>query len=80
MAIVERIINEARRLSPSDRVRLVEEVERSLEGEVQAVASGSGSYAPLIAMAGTVPSDFSDVSTDKYRHLAAASSAVPGDE
>ena len=79
MTKLEKLIEEARQLALADRVRLLDEVERSLEGR-RAEASGPSPYASLISMAGSVPSDFSDVSIDKYRHLADACAPRPGDE
>jgi hypothetical protein len=80
MTKVEILIEEALQLPASDRLRLIEAVERSVEGETVAGPLASGSYAPLVALAGTAVSDFSDVSTDKYRHVAEAYSPKPGDE
>jgi len=72
MTKLEKLIEEARQLPASDRLRLVDEVERSVEGETDAGSLAPGSYGPLVALAGTAVSDFSDVSTDKYRHVAEA--------
>lgn len=79
MTRLEALIEEARRLPASDRLRLVAEVERSLQADT-ASRIPSASYAPLVSLAGTVPSDFSDVSVDKYRHLASAVAPEPEDE
>jgi hypothetical protein len=68
MTELERLIEDAHELPASDRLRLIEEVERSVEGETEAGALASGWYGPLVALAGTFASDFGDVSTDKYRH------------
>lgn len=68
MMKLDALIEEARWLSVSDRQRLVTEVERSLEND-RAAGTPSGSYTPLLSAAGKFPSDFTDVSTDKYRHL-----------
>jgi len=70
MTKVEKLIREVSGLPKADRVRLLEEVERSLEGGAAATRPGSASYAPLISLARRAPSDFGDVSTEKYRHLA----------
>jgi len=80
MTKLEKLIEDARELPSSDRLRLIEEVERSVEGGTEAAAIASGSYGPLVALAGTVASDFGDVSTDKYHHVAEASALRPGDE
>lgn len=79
MTKLEALIEEARQLPVPDRRRLVAEVERSLESD-GAAATGSGSYAPLLSAAGKFPSDFTDVSTEKYRHVADALAPKPGDE
>jgi hypothetical protein len=68
MTKLEALIEEARQLPVPDRQRLVAEVERSLESD-GATPAGSGSYAPLLSIAGKFPSHFTDVSTDKYSHL-----------
>ena len=79
MTKLEALIEEARQLPVSEPRRLVAEVERSLESDGAAPAR-PGSYAPLLLIAGKFPSDFTDVSTDKYRHLADAFAPKPGDE
>ena len=79
MTKLEALIEEARQLPVSERRRLVAEVERSLESDGAALV-GPGSYAPLLSATGKFPSDFTDVSTDKYRHLADALSPKRGDE
>ncbi len=72
METVEKVIANARKLSRGDRLRLLEELGRTLHDESPAVVSEAGPYAPLIALAGAFPADFSDVSTDKHRHLGPA--------
>jgi hypothetical protein len=79
MTKVEALIEEARRLPASDRVRLLAEVGRSLEGD----SSAEGplvSYGPLLALAGSAASEFHDVSIAKYRHLAGAVTPEPAEE
>lgn len=73
MQTVEEIIEQVRRLSRQDRQRLVEQLEELL-GEEQAAMSAlpEGPYAQSLALAGTAHTDFTDVSTDKYKHLAEA--------
>ena len=66
MTKLERLIDEARELPASDRLRLIEEVERSAEDKSEKRPAMLGS---LVALAGTAESDFDDVSTDKYRHV-----------
>ena len=76
MTRVEALIEEARRLPESDRLRLLAEVGRSLDGGRSAEAP-LASYAPLLALAGSAASEFRDVSTEKYRHLASAIAPEP---
>jgi hypothetical protein len=76
MSKLEKLIEEARELPPEDRARLVEAVGSTLVSQAPA---GRG-YAALIAMAGTVTTDFEDVSIDKLKHLAEAYASRPGDE
>ena len=80
MTKLERLIEEARELPAADRLRLIEEVERSVEDETGASPLASSGYGPLVALAGTAVSDFKDVSTDKYRHLAEAYAPTPDGE
>ena len=80
MSKVEVLIEEARQLPASDRRRLIEEVERSFKSERGSEATSSPSYAPLLSLAGTAASDFSDVSIDKYDHVAEASASRPGED
>jgi hypothetical protein len=68
---VEAIIEQARQLSPQERWRLVKKLEALLVEE-PAAQSDEGPYARSLALAGTAHSDFTDVSADKYRHLAEA--------
>lgn len=73
MHTVEDIIEQAHRLSPKDRRRLIDELQDSLaaeSGEEQLLPEGP--YARSLAFAGTAHTDFTDVSADKYRHLAEA--------
>jgi hypothetical protein len=80
MTKLERLIKEANELPEADRLRLLEEVERSLVNPDAEQASRPGSYTSLMSLAGSVPSDFSDVSTEKYRHLADAYAPRPDRE
>jgi hypothetical protein len=72
MTKVERLINEANELPEADRLRLLEAVERSLLNADAEPASRPASYTSLISIAGSAPSEFSDVSTEKCCHLADA--------
>jgi hypothetical protein len=76
MTAVEKLLEQARRLSPSERRRLVARLERSLSqpaGPRRSVAEGP--YTRSLALAGTVHTSFRNVSSDKYRHVAEAAAA-----
>lgn len=78
MTKVDKIIEEARQLPRADRTRLLEAVEGSL-ARSEADESEHGECGPLLALAGTVESDFADLAGDKYPHIAdAASQASDG--
>jgi hypothetical protein len=71
MRDLQQILSEASRLSPQDRRRLIyalEELSEAPGGE----SVPEGPYAHSLAAAGSVASAFSDVSGDKYKHLAEA--------
>jgi hypothetical protein len=72
MDIVETLIARARPFPWADRQRVIEAVEDSLDEETT-ITSGTaeGSYERLLALVGAMHTDFTDVSTDKYKHLAA---------
>jgi len=79
MEKLERIIEQVRRLPVKDRRRLIVVLNRSLgNGKKTAEAArrakkrplGEGPYALSLALAGTARSDYCDVSSDKYKHLA----------
>ncbi len=74
MSAVEKLLEQARRLSPRERRRLVVRLERSLLREPTAARrrSPEGPYARSLALAGTVHTSFRDVSSDKYRHVGEA--------
>jgi hypothetical protein len=80
MTKLERLIEKACELPAPERLRLMEAIERSVEGETRVRGRKALSYEPLLALAGTAASDFEDVSTDKYRHLAETYGPRPGDE
>lgn len=66
------ILDAARTLSPDERRRLVVELD-ALEGvEPPGVPPSREPLAALLALSGTAHSDFADISTDKYPHVAAA--------
>jgi hypothetical protein len=71
MNTVEAIIEQARQLLPQERRQLVEKLEQLLVEESEGQPF-EGPYARSLALAGTASSDFTDVSADKYKHLAEA--------
>ena len=75
MQTAEEILEQAKRLSPDERRRVAEELLAELDqGEAgEAQAPGEGPYAEWLAAAGSVHADHTDLSTDKYKHVAAAS-------
>jgi len=75
MQTPEEILEQAKRLAPDERRRVAEELLAELDqGEAgKAQVSGAGPYAAWLAAAGRVGSDHTDLSTDKYKHVAAVS-------
>ncbi len=77
MRRADEILEKAKRLSPDERRRIAEQLLDELDeahvDEPQGKAQAVGPYARWIEAAGSVRSDFSDLSTDKYKHVAAAS-------
>lgn len=75
MRPVEEILEQAKRLSAKERWELLDKLEDSLteeEPKAEKMAPGEGPYARTLAAAGMGHSDFSDVSSNKRIHLAAA--------
>jgi hypothetical protein len=85
MSRVQKILLEARRLSRAERRKVLAALERELRNERRAPrvqshrtsatrkrGKGGSLYGSLLAIAGTVHSDFTDISSDKYKHVAAA--------
>jgi len=79
MEKLERMIEQARRLPAKDRRRLIAALNKSVGNGRKTMTPtrrpkkrrrGEGPYARSLALAGTARSDFSDVSSDKYKHLA----------
>ena len=77
MSAVEKLLEQARRLSPSERRRLVARLERFLSREPTGASrrSREGPYARSLVLAGTVHTSFRDVSSNKYRHVGEAAAA-----
>ena len=74
MRKVDDILKQAKTLSPEERRNLIDSLEEGLADE-QASSPASAPRAGLdrwLSRAGTGHSDFTDVSSDKYKHLAAA--------
>src|SRR6266851_6496597 len=87
MRKIDEILEESKLLSVKKRQLLVEDLEdledSSEELEEPSKAKKSppdGPYARTLAAAGTVHSDFDDLSTDKYKHVAAAADDQREDE
>ena len=72
MHTVNEIVDEAKRLTASDRRRLVAEIQKGLVSEEVngAQAQRLAALDAWIAKAGTGQSAFTDVARDKYKHLA----------
>ena len=67
------ILDAARTLSLDERRRLIIELDALEETEHPSrVPSSREPFAALRALSGTAHSDFTDISTDKYAHVAAA--------
>ena len=73
MPTLDEVLDLAKRLSGRDRRRLVEELEQGLAADEPDVpeATRLAAMERWLALAGTGHSDYTDVSTDKYRHLGA---------
>jgi len=71
---VEEIIEQVRRLPRQDRQQLLEGLEGLLDQDRMAEQPSvpEGPYTRSLALAGTIRTDFTDVSADKYKHLAEA--------
>lgn len=76
MRTADEILEKAKRLPPDERRRIAEELLDELDqaqvDEPKSRGPDKGPYARWIAAAGIVRSDFSDLSTDKYKHVAVA--------
>lgn len=74
MRTADEILEQAKHLSPEDRRRIAEELLDELD---RTPADGKqpdrGPYARWLDAAAGVRSEFTDLSTDKYQHVAAAS-------
>jgi len=72
--MVRQILDQAMQLPVEDRRQLAEELLAELEHErpPAAASTAKGPYSDWLDAAGSVHSDFRDISTDKYPHVAAA--------
>ena len=74
MRTADEILEQAKHLSPEERRRVAEELLDDLDrSPVDDAQPDKGPYGPWLAAAGSVRSDFTDLSTEKYKHVAAAS-------
>jgi len=72
MTTLAAILDAARTLSPGERRRLIVELDALEVVEQPGVPASREPLAALRALSGTAHSDFADISTDKYAHVAAA--------
>jgi len=71
MEAIDQILELARKLEPDARRRLIERLDEMDRGCQATSADGDGSrYSALLGLAGTVHSECSDLSTNKYEHIA----------
>ncbi len=71
MGAVQELLLKAQGLSTEDRERLIEALEMTLARCDDKEHRGTqGPYSQVLKMACKVESEFSDVSADKYKHLA----------
>jgi hypothetical protein len=66
------ILDAARTLSPDERRRLVVELTALKTAEHPGAPANREPFAALRALSGSAHSDFADISTDKYKHVATA--------
>ncbi len=72
MRTLDEILEQAKRLPPRERRLLIDELEESLpaEGTEEAEPAWLAAMDAFLALGGTAHSDYTDVSSDKYKHLA----------
>ena len=73
MPTVTELIAQIRLLPSQDQRQLLKELQMLVEKKLnEKQETGEGPYAHSLAFAGTVHASFTDVSADKYKHLAEA--------
>ncbi len=73
MRTAEEIIEQAKQLPIEERRRVLDALKATvLQDRSAEPPPVEGPYARSLALAGTMHSNFDDVSADKYKHLAAA--------
>jgi hypothetical protein len=73
MSKLAAILDAARSLSRDERQRLIIELDALGGQENPKLEPGAEPLAAIRALSGTAHSDFTDISTNKYAHVAAAS-------
>lgn len=72
MRAVDDILEQAKRLSPRERRRLVAALKEGFDAKTNRRASRRTAFERLLALGGVGHSTDRDVSSDKYRHLGKA--------
>ncbi|MBZ0274275.1 hypothetical protein K8I61_19725 [bacterium] len=81
MSTAEEILEQIKQLPPDERRKIEEALTRGLaeEGKKEVPPSRPGRYKSLLDLAGKFHSDHTDISTNKYEHVAAAALDGHGD-
>jgi hypothetical protein len=76
MQSLNEVLEAARRLSAQEQERLIEELitqnENAVAQDRKATSRPEGPYARTLAAAGSAHSDFTDLASNTYEHVAAA--------
>ncbi|HEV8712693.1 MAG TPA: hypothetical protein VGX03_07695 [Candidatus Binatia bacterium] len=73
MLTVAELIDQIRLLPSYDQRQILKELQVLVEKESdEEQETGEGPYAHSLALAGTIHANFTDISTDKYKHLVEA--------
>ena len=70
MRTVEEIVEEIKLLSPQERLHLVEKIAVVGQDESAVEETRLAALDAFLALAGTAETDYTDGSSDKYKHLA----------